>query len=189
MFTGVARPNESLFETEHFGSIGGQGSGRTSTGTGGPGTGAPGTGSGTGGPGTGSGAGTVNGAGSHRGGVPTASPGIGAAGSGLGAGVHSPDLQSAVAGQMAAAAGTPAAATPGVAAGTGTGLSGGDTARGPMRRFGMDTIGSGQWFGDAPEAVGASPSRSRYSRDERVTEQVSIDGEEHNLPPTVIGDS
>ena len=59
-----------------------------------------------------------------------------------------------------------------------------------MRRFGVDTIGSGQWFGDAPEpeAVGGSPTRRRRDRDERLTEQVSIDGEEHNLPPTVIGE-
>jgi hypothetical protein len=205
VLTGSTRGDDWHDDRGRFGGRGESRFGWTSTGTGGldlgtgPGSGTGlgsglGSGSGTGsgvstGTGSGSGTGQVSSTGGHRaGGAPSAGPGIGA-GAAPGT-VHSPDLQSAVASQMAAAAGTPAAATPGVAAGTGTGLSGGDAARGPMRRFGMDTIGSGQWFGDAPdsEAVGASPSRSRYSRDERVTEQVSIDGEQHNLPPNVIGE-
>lgn len=59
-----------------------------------------------------------------------------------------------------------------------------------LRRFGMDAIGSSQWFGDQDEpAVGESPKRRfdlRESAD--VTESVSILDEEHKLPPTVIGD-
>jgi hypothetical protein len=54
-----------------------------------------------------------------------------------------------------------------------------------MRRFGMEAIGSSQWFGDGNEpVVGASPRR----RWDDVTESVSIFGEEHKLAPNVIGD-
>ena len=112
--------------------------------------------------------------------------------SGAGAGSAPVDFQSAAASQVAAAAGSPGAATPGAAAGAGFGGGGQDTHRGMMRRFGADAIGSGQWFGDSPdnEVRGASPTRRRrdFSESDRVTESVSIDGEEHRLPPEVIGE-
>lgn len=151
------------------------------------------------------GGGRGGGSGSGRGGA-TAAPGMPttagpsgssgpsgpAIGTAAGSGPHAADFQSAAAGQAAAAAGTPAAATPGAAAGTG--LAGGtaqDAGKGALRRFGSEAIGSGQWFGDEPnyEVRGAnSPPRRRFSDDEHVTEAVSIDGEEHRLPPTVIGE-
>ncbi|HEV2783095.1 MAG TPA: hypothetical protein VGX25_27250, partial [Actinophytocola sp.] len=81
----------------------------------------------------------------------------------------------------------------GAAAGTNSSTTGSSADRAGLRRFGVETIGSGQWFGDGPEPEvrgGTSPNRGRWSsrEDERVTEQVSIDGEEHNLPPNVIGE-
>jgi hypothetical protein len=59
-----------------------------------------------------------------------------------------------------------------------------------LRRFGMDAIGSNQWFGEADEAVvGEAPRRRRDFREtEQVIESVDILGDEHKLPPTVIGD-
>ncbi len=59
-----------------------------------------------------------------------------------------------------------------------------------LRRFGMDAIGSSQWFGDTEEpAVGESPKRRFDLRESaEVTESVSILDEEHKLPPTVIGE-
>ncbi|CRK59794.1 hypothetical protein [Alloactinosynnema sp. L-07] len=59
-----------------------------------------------------------------------------------------------------------------------------------LRRFGADAVGSSQWFGDPVEQA---PSRevSGRRRDlgstEQVTESVVIDGEDHQLPPGVIG--
>jgi hypothetical protein len=151
--------------------------------------GAPGIGSGSG---LGIGSGGTLGLGGGGGGNPTtggtSAPGIGTA---AGHGPTSADFQSAAAGQAAAAAGTPAAATPGAAAGTGGGAQDGKT---PLRRFGMDAIGSGQWFAETQEheqVRGASPNRRRREfrdDDQPVTESVSIDGEEHRLPPTVIGE-
>jgi hypothetical protein len=165
---------------------------RTGTGTGGPGSaGGSNSSVGTGG-GTGTGAPVASGTGANpgaaqRGGVPVA-------GGGTGVGAHPVDMQSAAAtSQVAAAAGTPTAAAPGAAAAGagGFGGSGGDNRM--PRRLGMDPIGSGQWFGDPVPDVstvgGASTTRRR--RDfgaDRVTESVSIDGEEHQLPPGVIGE-
>ncbi|MCT2586184.1 PPE domain-containing protein [Actinophytocola gossypii] len=60
-----------------------------------------------------------------------------------------------------------------------------------LRRFGVEAIGSSQWFGDDEEpVVGESPRRRWDLREPAggVTEAVSILGEEHQLPPTVIGD-
>jgi hypothetical protein len=173
---------------------------RTGTGTGGPGSGSgSGSGSGNGGgtnTGTGGGTGTgvpgasntgANPGGAQRGGLPVT-------GGGTSIGAHPVDMQSAAAtSQVAAAAGTPTAASPGAAAAGagGFGGSGGDSRM--PRRLGMDPIGSGQWFGDPVADVstvgGASTTRRR--RDfgaDRVTESVSIDGEEHQLPPGVIGE-
>jgi PPE family protein len=163
----------------------GTGGGRTSvptggmpTTTGGPTSGSPGSsGISPGGPGSGGGS--------------TSGPGTGSA---AGSGPHSADFQSAAAGQAAAAAGTPAAATPGAAAGTGSsGTASGSADPRALRRFGVDsTIGSGQWFGDAAdyEVRGATPTRRRrdLTQPENITESVSVDGEEHQLPHNVIGE-
>ncbi|MFL6145790.1 MAG: WXG100 family type VII secretion target [Labedaea sp.] len=207
-YSGSARQNQPTFTPGIWGVLGEDGyrRGRTSTGTGGP-LSSTGIGGGTiGGSGTIGGVGATSGGGGApgagvpggtgsapgtRGGVPVTGSNLGTStGTAIGAGgVQSPDLQSAAAGQLAAAHGTSAAATPGAAAGT-SGLTG-DHDR-SMRRLGADAIGSGQWFGDGAEAEvrGAAPNRRRreFEQPDRVTEAVSIDGEEHNLPPTVIGD-
>ncbi|HEU5475791.1 MAG TPA: PPE domain-containing protein [Actinophytocola sp.] len=176
----------------------GTGSGHTNSygsGTGyGPGPGGahgPGSGPGAVPPGSGAGSGSGSGSGAPTGPragapVPTAGSSIGAGFTGLGGGITGPDMQSAAAGQMAAAAGTPAAATPGAAAGPGH-----PQDKPMLRRFGSEVIGSAPWFDDTPdnEVRGATPGRRHRTTDERVTESVSIDGEEHNLPPTVIGDT
>ncbi|WP_436492178.1 PPE domain-containing protein [Actinokineospora sp. HUAS TT18] len=59
-----------------------------------------------------------------------------------------------------------------------------------LRRFGADALGSSQWFGDPVEQA---PSRTVSGRrrdlasTEQVTESVNVDGEDHQLPPGVIG--
>ncbi|HVK25084.1 MAG TPA: PPE domain-containing protein [Actinokineospora sp.] len=59
-----------------------------------------------------------------------------------------------------------------------------------LRRFGADAVGSSQWFGDP---VDQAPSRTVSGRrrdlaaTEQVTESVHVDGEDHQLPPGVIG--
>lgn len=114
--------------------------------------------------------------------TPSATTGLG----GLGTPTGDLQAQAAAAGQAAASthgAGAPMAPTAGAgAAGTQDKLA--------MRRFGMEAIGSSQWFGDDDEpVVGQSPRRRYDVREEAdVTEAVSIMGEEHKLPPTVIGD-
>lgn len=97
------------------------------------------------------------------------------------------DMQAAAAGQAAVAAQQHAGAPVAPAAGA---PGGGQQERMAMRRFGMEAIGSNQWFGDTEEpAVGRSPRRRRDFREpEEVTESVSILDEEHRLPPNVIGD-
>ncbi|MGH3759064.1 hypothetical protein, partial [Actinophytocola sp.] len=100
------------------------------------------------------------------------------------------DLQAAAAshaaaGQAAAvhqAGGAPIAPASGMAAGAQEKLA--------LRRFGMDAIGSSQWFGDGDEAVVGESTRRRrdFRENAQVTESVSILGEEHKLPPNVIGD-
>ena len=72
----------------------------------------------------------------------------------------------------------------------GIGGAGGGHDRMALRRFGMDAIGSNQWFAETDEAVvGERPRRRRdFKEDEQVIESVDILGEEHKLPPTVIGD-
>jgi len=211
-YTGAATPGSPmLLPGNPFLEGGRRYSGRTGTGTG-PGFGTttgvgPGGGSASGGSGSGTGFGTGLGPGAGPGGapgsgsptaggphgpqgprstVPTTGSSIGAGFTGLHGGIDSPDIQSAAASQMAAAAGTPAAATPGAAAGTGLGAG---QDKGMMRR-GFDVIGAGQWFDDPGDEVrGAAPTRRNHDRPtDRVTESISIDGEEHNLPPTVIGD-
>jgi len=94
--------------------------------------------------------------------------------------------QAAAAAQQAAGthpgAGAPIAPTAGAPMGAQEKLA--------MRRFGMDAIGSSQWFGDTEEPVpGAAPKRRFDLRESaEVTESVSILDEEHKLPPNVIGE-
>ncbi|MFC5290439.1 PPE domain-containing protein [Actinokineospora guangxiensis] len=69
------------------------------------------------------------------------------------------------------------------------GAGGGMDKMGP-RRFGTEAIGSAQWFADAADgpAPRAVAGRNRDLGDtENVTENVSVDGEDHTLPPSVIG--
>ncbi|HEY0449882.1 PPE domain-containing protein [Actinophytocola sp.] len=109
-----------------------------------------------------------------------ASPRTGATSMGVPAG----DLQAAAASQAAVhQAGAPMAPAAGAPVG-------GGQDRLALRRFGMDAIGSNQWFGEVDEpVVGQAPKRRRDFREvEQVTESVSILGEEHKLPPNVIGD-
>ena len=121
----------------------------------------------------------ANGSGGAHGGVP---PKPGAPNVGL----PPSELQHAAAASQAAATAHPAGAPIAPA----TGAVGGGQEKVVLRRFGMDAIGSSQWFGDTDEAaVGESPKRRfdlRESAD--VTESVSILDEEHKLPPTVIGE-
>ncbi len=188
--------------------FGGSGGGRSERGSsrggnqflsgGSNGYGGSGGGSGSG-MGFGSGSNVGSGAGSGEGahGAPAASASSVAGGSSSGAavpktaatsmGVPQGDLSAAAAGHAAAvhqAGATPMAPTAGAAAG-------GGQDRMAMRRFGMDAIGSNQWFeGDEAAVVGESPRRRRDFREsEQVIESVDILGEEHKLPPTVIGDS
>jgi hypothetical protein len=200
-FTVAAPMNEPLFGLSPFGSTDGVSTGTGGRGSGGSGRAGGGTSSGLGtgfgsgvpgssGPGFGGGSGGAIGAGSGPGTGGSSGPGIGTA---AGHGPQTADFQSAAAGQAAAAAGTPAAATPGAAAGTGAGAGGAQDPAKTLRRIGMDAIGSGQWFADAPDnepVRGASPNRRRreFRDDQPVTESVSIDGQEHRLPPGVIGE-
>jgi LPXTG-motif cell wall-anchored protein len=62
-----------------------------------------------------------------------------------------------------------------------------------MRRFGMDAIGSSQWFADNEDPVPGQAPKRRFdlredSAEDGVTESVSIMDEEHQLPPNVIGE-
>ena len=137
----------------------------------------------------------------RRGNVVGASPSGGSSGgssvpgagpkSGLG-GMPTPELQQQQAQQAAAAnqaaasaqhAGTPIAPAAGGAPGAQEKMA--------MRRFGMEAIGSSQWFGDAEEPVpGQSPKRRfdlRKSSDDDA-EQAPILDEENQLPPGVIGE-
>lgn len=147
--------------------------------------GSPGSAGGSGGSGSGSGGpaagpSSVSNGSSSSASAPKAPPAVG--------GMPSTDLGAAAAGHAAAVHSASAAATP-MAPTAGVGATGGQD-RVALRRFGMDAIGSNQWFGDADEAVvGERPRRRRdFKENEQVTESVSILGEEHKLPPTVIGD-
>lgn len=100
---------------------------------------------------------------------------------------HELQQAQAAAASQAAAGAHPGAGAP-IAPTTGGGMGGQDKVG--LRRFGMDAIGSSQWFGDNEEpAVGESPRRRFDLREaDDVTESVSILDEEHKLPPTVIGE-
>jgi hypothetical protein len=106
-------------------------------------------------------------------------------------GLPSHELQQA---QQAAAAGQAAAGThPGAGAPLPPGAAGpmGAQEKMAMRRFGMDAIGSSQWFGDADEPVPGSAPKRRFDlrqSEEEVIESVTILDEEHQLPPNVIGE-
>ena len=104
---------------------------------------------------------------------------------GLG-GLPPSDLPHAAAASQAAAN----AAHPGAPIAPAGGPVSGGQEKMALRRFGMEAIGSSQWFGDTEEpAVGQSPKRRFDLREsEEVTESVSILDEEHKLPPTVIGE-
>jgi hypothetical protein len=131
------------------------------------------------------GAGGSGGGGGAVGGAAGPGGAHGGATSGFPAGLRPDELPAAAAGQAAATA--PGAA--GGAAGGGAGSGAQDKTA--MRRFGMDTIGSGQWFGDDEQQAqrNTPPRRRRDFREvEQVTESVSIMGEEHKLPPNVIGE-
>lgn len=131
------------------------------------------------------GASPSGGSGGGSGSVPGAGPKAG-----LG-GMPTPELQQAQ--QAAAAANQAAAAQHGAGAPIAPGAGGvaGGQEKMAMRRFGMEAIGSSQWFGDAEEPVpGQSPKRRfdlRKSSDEDA-EQESILDEENQLPPGVIGE-
>jgi hypothetical protein len=114
-----------------------------------------------------------------------AAPKTGAPNLGTG-GLPPSDLQHAAAASQAAANAAHSGAPMAPAAGP---VSGGQEKM-ALRRFGMDAIGSSQWFGDTDEpAVGESPKRRFDLRESaEVTESVSILDEEHKLPPTVIGE-
>jgi hypothetical protein len=96
--------------------------------------------------------------------------------------------QAAAASQAAAGAHPGAAGTP--MAPTGGPVGGQDKMS--MRRFGMDAIGSSQWFGDNEEPVpGEAPKRRfdlRSSSAAETNEESTILDEENQLPPNVIGD-
>lgn len=156
------------------GTGGGLGFAGGSGGSGGPGTGGPGGAGGPGGPA----AGPSSISGGSASGAAVPKPGLGA--------MPQTDLGAAAAGHAAAVHSAGAApVTP--AAGVG---GGGGADRMAMRRFGMDAIGSNQWFAETDEAVvGERPRRRRdFKENEQVIESVDILGQEHKLPPTVIGD-
>lgn len=153
--------------------------GSSGTGFGGSAGGSGGSGSGQGSPAPGATSSVAGGGGSAAAPPKTGPTSLG--------GMPASDLQAAAAGHAAAV--HQASAAPPVAPAAGM-AGGGGQDRMALRRFGMEAIGSNQWFGDVDEAVvGESPRRRRDFREpEQVTESVSILGEEHKLPPTVIGD-
>jgi hypothetical protein len=108
-------------------------------------------------------------------------------------GAHLPPHELAQAQQAAAASQAAAGTHPGagapIAPAAGTPM--GAQEKLAMRRFGMDAIGSSQWFGDTEEPVAGQAPRRRFDlrqSEDEVTESVSILDEEHKLPPNVIGD-
>jgi hypothetical protein len=105
-------------------------------------------------------------------------------------GVPAGDFQAAAAGHAAAgqAAAVHQSNAGAMAPATGA-AGGGGQDKVALRRFGADAIGSNQWFGDDEAVVGDTPRRRRdFKEPEHVTESVDILGQEHKLPPTVIGD-
>jgi len=130
--------------------------------------------------GSGSGSGGSGGGGGNN---PAAGPRSG------GVGMPPADLQQAqaAAASQAAATAHPGAGAPIAPAG---GPVGGTQDKMAMRRFGMEAIGSSQWFGDTDEpVVGQSPKRRFDLRDAADSgEQQPILDDEHHVPPNVIGE-
>ena len=124
-----------------------------------------------------------SGSGNGSGNSPGAGPRSGAGNMGM----PSNELQQAAAASQAAAGAHPGAGAPMAPT---SGAIGGGQDKLALRRFGMDAIGSSQWFGDAEEpVVGQSPKRRFDLRDSTdVPESVAILDEESQLPPNVIGD-
>lgn len=58
-----------------------------------------------------------------------------------------------------------------------------------LRRFGTEAVGSSQWFAETESAPSRDVSGRRRDLGsvEQVTESVVVDGEDHQLPPNVIG--
>jgi hypothetical protein len=91
-------------------------------------------------------------------------------------------------------AGTPAAPMAGTA-GAGAPMSTAGATPTPadklaLRRFGTEALGSSQWFADTAESAPSrtvSGRRRDLSATDQVTESVTVDGEDHQLPPNVIG--
>ncbi|MGH3859827.1 PPE domain-containing protein [Actinokineospora sp.] len=89
-------------------------------------------------------------------------------------------------------AGTPVApvAGAGAAAPVSSGGMAPTTADKPtLRRFGTEALGSSQWFAETESAPSRDVSGRRRDLGsvEQVTESVVVDGEDHHLPPNVIG--
>ncbi|GAA2964153.1 hypothetical protein [Actinokineospora diospyrosa] len=134
---------------------------------------------------------------------------LGGGGNGLsgpmsGTAIGADGSSSGATGQGLAASGANAAATP--MAPTGAGAAGGGAPMGgndklAMRRLGAETLGSSQWFDNTESNTNnnsttssSSSSRTLGGRrrdlareEEPVTESVTLYGEDHNLPPGVIG--
>ena len=97
------------------------------------------------------------------------------------------DLQAAQ--QAAAQQAAAGAHGPGTPMAPGAGAPVGAQEKLAMRRFGMEAIGSSQWFAEEEEPV-AGPRKRRFDlrESQEVTESVSILDEDHKLPPNVIGE-
>jgi hypothetical protein len=131
----------------------------------------------------------------RRGKVMGANPSGGGSGSGGGmpgksAGLGMPGGEMQHAQQAAAASQAAAGSHAGAPIAPAAGAPVGPQEKVAMRRFGMDAIGSSQWFGDTEEPVPGQAPRRRFDlrESEEVTESVSILDEEHKLPPNVIGE-
>ncbi|MBC6448454.1 PPE domain-containing protein [Actinokineospora xionganensis] len=91
------------------------------------------------------------------------------------------DLAATPAGAMAGHAGAPVSPTGAVAPTTADKMA--------MRRFGTEALGSSQWFAETESAPSRDVSGRRRDLGSAapVTESVVVDGEDHQLPPNVIG--
>ncbi|MGX7827707.1 PPE domain-containing protein [Actinokineospora sp. 24-640] len=86
--------------------------------------------------------------------------------------------------------GTPMAPGHATGAPVGAAGAGGQADKLAMRRFGAEAIGSSQWFADSGDATpvrSVSGRRRDLGSTENMTENVTVDGEDHLLPPPVIG--
>ena len=126
--------------------------------------------------------------------------GTGGSGGGGGGGTPGPGAKSGTGGmaphemqqaqQAAAASQAAASAHPaGAPMAPGTGPVGSQDKMG-ARRFGMDAIGSSQWFGDTEEPVPGESQKRRFDLREsaEANESATILDQENQLPPNVIGE-